>query len=131
MEKNLADLLSIRIQNDRKMKSDKVTLSLIKSMKFWINFFFLILFCFSFLWALDSEDLEKVKSLKETIEKSDRYRLQPLDLFDGDMHWSIFHGSSYLESLKYLNQRRIVLSRSFIIIRNLPLKRRLCRFILI
>ncbi|MBP7284055.1 MAG: hypothetical protein KBA66_20900 [Leptospiraceae bacterium] len=104
MEKNLADLLSIRIQNDRKMKSDKVTLSLIKSMKFWINFFFLILFCFSFLWALDSEDLEKVKSLKETIEKSDRYRLQPLDLFDGDMHWSIFHGSSYLESVKFTSK---------------------------
>ncbi|MBK8394534.1 MAG: hypothetical protein IPL26_04710 [Leptospiraceae bacterium] len=56
------------------------------------------------LYSFDSEDIIKIKSLKEVVEKGDRYLLHSVETFDGETPWAVYRSTSFLESTRFISK---------------------------
>lgn len=60
-----------------------------------------LVFIFS-LRAFDQDDQERVRQIQDVIKEGSRYKLQAVELFDGETPWSISRSTSFLESVRFI-----------------------------
>lgn len=52
----------------------------------------------------EKEDISRIQSLESVISQGERYKLFPIELFDGDSAWRISKGASFLDSTSFVSK---------------------------
>jgi hypothetical protein len=64
---------------------------------------FLVLWVFPTL-PNEKEDLSRIESIESVVSQGNRYKLFPIELFDGESVWRISKGASFLDSTSFVSK---------------------------
>ncbi len=75
-------------------------------MKSLILFKIIFLLGFIFQNSIDSEseDMNRIKLIQDAVAKGDRYKIHPVELFDGEMPWRVVKGTSFLDKTSFVSK---------------------------